>query len=99
MEIMSIEIHPEEAKLAKTNIKRAGIPPKINVVVGNAIKVIPTLKDCFDAVFIDDEKTEYYEYLRLMKDKIARGNRYRCRQRRNLRRPDAGLLGICTKFW
>ena len=73
VEIMTIEIHPEEAKLAKANIKRAGILPKINVVVGNAIKVIPTLKDCYDAVFIDAEKTEYYEYLRLMEDKLHQG--------------------------
>jgi len=71
--ITTIEIHPDEAKLAKTNIKRAGIPPKINVVVGDAIKIIPTLKDCYDAVFIDAEKTEYYEYLRLMEDKLLKG--------------------------
>src|SRR3989339_1144658 len=71
--ITTIEIHPDEAKLAKTNIKRAGIPPKINVVVGDAIKMIPTLKDCYDAVFIDAEKTEYYEYLRLMEDKLLKG--------------------------
>jgi len=31
------------------------------------------LKDCFDAVFIDAEKTEYYMYLQLMEDKLHRG--------------------------
>ena len=73
VEITTIEIHQEEAKIAIANIKRAAIPPKINIRVGNALKVIPTLKDCYDAVFIDAEKTEYYAYLRLMEKKLHRG--------------------------
>ena len=72
-EITTIEIHAKEAKIAEENIRRAKIPPKINVVVGNAIKVIPTVKGCYDAVFIDAEKTEYLEYLRLMEDKLHKG--------------------------
>lgn len=72
-EITTIEIHREEAKVAEKNIRRANIPPKVNVVVGDAIRVIPKLKDCFDAVFIDAEKSEYYEYLKLMEDKLHRG--------------------------
>ena len=72
-EITTIEIHPEEAKIAETNIRRAAIFPKIKVKVGNAIKIIPKFKDCFDAVFIDAEKDEYYEYLRLMEGKLHKG--------------------------
>jgi predicted O-methyltransferase YrrM len=71
--ITTIEIHAAEAKMAEANVKRAGIPPKVKVIVGNALKLIPTLKDCFDAVFIDAEKTEYYEYLRLIEDKLHKG--------------------------
>lgn len=72
-EITTIEIHAEEAEAAEENIRRAQIVPKINVIAGDAIEVIPKLKDCFDAVFIDAEKTEYYEYLKLMEDKLHRG--------------------------
>jgi predicted O-methyltransferase YrrM len=72
-DITTIEIHAKEAKVAEENIRRAKIPPKVNVIIGNAIKIIPTLKDCFDAVFIDAEKTEYLEYLRLMEDKLNKG--------------------------
>jgi predicted O-methyltransferase YrrM len=72
-EITTIEIHREEAKTAEKNIRRAEIPPKVKVIVGDAVKVIPTLTDCFDAVFIDAEKTEYYEYLKLMEDKLHKG--------------------------
>ena len=72
-EIITIEIHPEEAKEAEMNIKRAEIAPKVTVLVGDAIKIIPTLKDCYDAVFIDAEKSEYYTYLRLMENKLDKG--------------------------
>jgi len=71
--ITTIEIHAAEAKAARENIKRAEIPPEVEVIVGNALKVIPTLRGCFDAVFIDAEKSEYYEYLKLVEDKLHEG--------------------------
>jgi predicted O-methyltransferase YrrM len=71
--ITTIEIHASEAKKAEENIKRSEIPPKVNVVVGDALKVIPRLKGRFDAVFIDENKTEYLQYLKLMEDKLHEG--------------------------
>jgi len=71
--ITTIEIHASEAKVAEENVKRAGIPPKVEVIVGDALKVIPMLKDCYDAVFIDAGKSEYRQYLRLMEDKLHVG--------------------------
>ena len=59
--------------MAEQSIERAEIPPKVDVIVGDALKVIPTLKGCFDAVFIDAEKTEYLDYLRLAEDKLDKG--------------------------
>ena len=72
--ITTIEIHKNEAQVAKQNIERAGIPPRVDVIVGDALKVIPTLKGCFDAVFIDAEKTEYFQYLKLTEDKLHEGS-------------------------
>jgi predicted O-methyltransferase YrrM len=72
-QITTIEIHTGEAKTARENIRRAAISPKVRVIIGDARKVIPTLKDCFDAVFIDAEKTEYLQYLKLMEDKLHEG--------------------------
>lgn len=71
--ITSIEIYPEEAKIARAKIRKASIRPKIMIRAGDAIKIIPTLKDCYDAVFIDAEKTEYYTYLRLMESNLHSG--------------------------
>ena len=72
--IITVEIHADEAKIAEENIRRATIPAKVEVIVGDAIKVIPKLKGPFDLVFIDAEKNEYIDYLRLVEDKIHQGS-------------------------
>jgi predicted O-methyltransferase YrrM len=72
-EILTIELHRDEAELAGKNIVRAKIPTKIQIIVGDALQVIPTLKGPFDFAFIDAEKTEYLQYLNLAEDKLAKG--------------------------
>lgn len=72
--IITIEIHADEAKTAEDNIKRAEIPATVEVLVGDAIKVIPNLKGQFDLVFIDAEKREYIDYLQLVEDKLHKGS-------------------------
>jgi predicted O-methyltransferase YrrM len=72
-EIISIEIHAEEVKIAKANIRKAEIPPKIEVIAGDATQVIPKLEGFFDFAFIDAEKAEYFDYLRLAEDKLHKG--------------------------
>jgi predicted O-methyltransferase YrrM len=71
--IVTIEIHKKEAKAARNNILRAQIPAKVQIINGDAKEKIPELKGPFDFVFIDAEKTEYYEYLRLTEEKIHKG--------------------------
>jgi predicted O-methyltransferase YrrM len=72
--LISIEIHADEARMAEKNIKAAGVRAKVEVLVGDAVKVIPTLKGTFDLVFIDAEKTEYYQYLKLFEGKLRKGS-------------------------
>ena len=71
-EIVTIEIHRDEAELAGKNIVRANISPKIKIITGDALQVIPTLKGPFDFAFIDAEKSEYYQYLTLAEDSLLR---------------------------
>ncbi len=71
--IITIEIHADEAKTAEENIRKAAISPKVEVITGDAIQVIPQLKTVFDFVFIDAEKKEYLDYLRLAEDKLHEG--------------------------
>jgi predicted O-methyltransferase YrrM len=72
--ITTIEIHAGEAKLARENIEKAKVRPKIEVIVGDAIKVIPKLTGKFDMVFIDAAKEEYSDYLRLIEKKLHKGS-------------------------
>ena len=71
-EIVTIEIHRDEAELAGKNILRANIPSKIKIINGDALQVIPTLNGQFDFVFIDAEKDEYFQYLKLAENKLKK---------------------------
>ena len=41
-EIVTIEIYRSETEIADKNIVKANIPPKVKIILGDAIKVIPT---------------------------------------------------------
>jgi predicted O-methyltransferase YrrM len=72
--LTTIEIRADEAKLARENIGKAQVSPTIDVLVGDAIKILPKLSDKFDMVFIDAEKREYREYLCLIENKLHKGS-------------------------
>jgi predicted O-methyltransferase YrrM len=72
-EIVTIEIHRDEAELASKNIVKANVLPKIKIITGDALIVIPTLRGKFDFAFIDAEKSEYFQYLKLAEGKLRRG--------------------------
>jgi len=74
VEIITIEIHREEAKAALRNIREAGIKPKVHVIVGDASKVLPALRGVFDLVFLDGYKNEYLKHLRSIEEKLHRGS-------------------------
>ena len=71
--IDTIEIDEERAKEAIQNIDKIGISEKINIMIGNAVDILPTLESGYDIVFIDAAKSKYSIFLeegiRLIKDK------------------------------
>lgn len=72
--LITIEIHSDETKMAEENIKRSEILPKIDVLIGDAIEMLPKLEGKFDLVFLDADKSEYPIYLRLVEDKLHKGS-------------------------
>lgn len=69
-ELVTIEIHREEAKQAGENIVKANIPAYVKIITGNALEIIPNLEGKFDFAFIDAEKSEYLQYLKLAEPKL-----------------------------
>ena len=56
--------------MAEKNLWQAGLASYVELVHGDALDVIPKLEGRFDLVFLDAEKSEYYQYLKLSFDKV-----------------------------
>jgi predicted O-methyltransferase YrrM len=63
--VITVEIDKPIADIARKNIADAGLTDKIDVIVGNALDVIPRLNSKFDLLFLDAAKNEYLKYLEL----------------------------------
>ena len=61
--VVTIEIDKTVAEIAKKNIEAAGLLSKVDIIVGDALEVIPKLSGKFDLLFIDATKEEYLSYL------------------------------------
>jgi caffeoyl-CoA O-methyltransferase len=64
--LISLEIDPRHAAVARKNIERAGLSEKVEVQVGKAIDLLSQLVEKkagpFDMIFIDADKEPYAEY-------------------------------------
>lgn len=61
--IDTIERDVLRAEEAIENIKKAGVENKINVIIGDAVDILPTLNNKYDIVFIDAAKGKYPFFL------------------------------------
>ncbi len=61
--IDTIELDEERAKEAIENVKNIGVSDKINIMIGNAVDILPTLNNSYDIVFIDAAKSKYSIFL------------------------------------
>ena len=63
-QIDTIERDTERVKEAKENIKKAEVENKINIYEGDAVEILPTLKNKYDVIFIDAAKGKYPFFLK-----------------------------------
>ena len=62
--IDTIERDLDRVKEARENIKKAEVEEKINIIEGDAVEILPTLKNIYDIVFIDAAKGKYPIFLK-----------------------------------
>jgi predicted O-methyltransferase YrrM len=71
--LITIEADEELESRIRRNIDLAGLSEQIDLKIGNALEVIPTLNTIFDLVFIDADKLNYIKYYDLVIDKLKIG--------------------------
>ena len=87
--VVTLEYEPTHADLARANLARAGVDDRVEVIVGAALAILPTLAergDRFDFFFIDADKENNVAYVQwaielatpgalIVVDNIARNGR------------------------
>ncbi len=71
--IDAIEINDELEDIIRGGYEKAGISDKVNLLLGDAVEIIPTLPGPYDLVYIDANKRQYPEYWNLVADKVRPG--------------------------
>lgn len=61
--LVTLELDPHHAAVARANIARAGFAERVEVLVGPAAETLKTLNGAFDLIFIDADKPSNVTYL------------------------------------
>lgn len=68
--LITIDINEELEETVRDYFSKAGLTSKIDYRIGNALEILPTLKEKFDMVFIDADKENYARYFDLVIDNV-----------------------------
>ena len=71
--IITLDMQPETHEIAKSFWAKSDLNNKIDGRLGDATKIIPTLNETFDLVFIDADKPNYANYYDLIFPKVRVG--------------------------
>ncbi len=71
--LITIDINEELENRVRGYFSESDFADRIDYRLGDARKIIPTLKETFDLVFIDADKENYSLYFDLVIDKVSRG--------------------------
>jgi caffeoyl-CoA O-methyltransferase len=71
--VITIELDKKSADIARKNIEDAALGNRVEVIVGNALEILPKLNEKIDMVFLDGTKEEYFKYLKLVEKNLKKG--------------------------
>ncbi len=62
--VTTIEFNPRHAEVALANIRNAGLADRVDLHIGAALDVLPSIEGPFDLIFIDADKPNNPHYLK-----------------------------------
>ena len=71
--MITIEYNGELEHSIRSFFDKSGYSPAIDLLIGDAMKLIPALEGQFDLIFIDADKKNYLAYYKMLLPKLARG--------------------------
>jgi predicted O-methyltransferase YrrM len=71
--VVTLEVDPHHAEVARANLARAGVGDAVEIVVGPALATLPGVRGPFDLVFIDADKQRSADYLALALEHVRPG--------------------------
>jgi caffeoyl-CoA O-methyltransferase len=72
-ELITIDVDAEKEMICNKYFQLSPYGPQIKMIVGDALKIIPTLSQTFDLVFIDADKINYSNYFSLVINQLKIG--------------------------
>jgi caffeoyl-CoA O-methyltransferase len=71
--VLSLEHDPAKADAWRKNVADAGLEDTVELIEGDAFKILAELEDVFDVCFLDAEKEDYESLFALARDKLEPG--------------------------
>jgi predicted O-methyltransferase YrrM len=71
--VITLEVDPHHASVARANLDGAGVGDAVEIVVGPALETLPGVEGPFDLVFIDADKQRSADYVALALEKARPG--------------------------
>ncbi len=71
--LTTIEKDKQSFEIAQSNFLKLGYQKQVNQILGDALEVLPTIKNKFDFIFLDGAKSQYVKSLPYLVDMLNKG--------------------------
>ena len=70
--LVTIEINEELEDMIRDFFSKAGLECKVELLIGDALELLPDLEGAFDLIFIDANKEHYPQYYELCRNRLGK---------------------------